>query len=74
VLERARPGALASIEEEQQMSPRSGSYESDAVAERRTQRELNEKVGDRLPPRRRSQRLKWLTGSFGTRRSERVDA
>jgi hypothetical protein len=56
------------------MSPRSGSYESDGVAERRAQRELNEKVGDRLLPRRRSQRLKWLTGSFGSRRRERVEA
>jgi hypothetical protein len=49
------------------MSPRSKFHESDAVAERRAQRELNEKVGDRLLPRRRSQRLKWLTGS-GSRR------
>jgi hypothetical protein len=55
------------------MSPRSGSYESDGVAERRAQRELNEKVGDRLLPRRRSRRLKWLTGSFGSRRSERAE-
>ena len=50
------------------MSPRSKFHEGDAVAERRAQRELNEKVGDRLLPRRKSQRLKWLTGSFGSRR------
>jgi hypothetical protein len=56
------------------MSPRSGSYESDGVAERRAQRELNEKVGDRLLPRRRSQRLRWLTRSFGSRRRVGVEA
>jgi hypothetical protein len=56
------------------MSPRSGSYESDGFAERRAQRELNEKVGDRLLPRRRSPRLKWLTRSFGSRRSEGAEA
>jgi hypothetical protein len=33
------------------MSPSSGSYESDGVAERRAQRVLNEKVGDRLVQR-----------------------
>jgi hypothetical protein len=42
------------------MSPRSGSYESDAVAERDAQRVLNEKVGDRLPERRGwAAKLKW---------------
>jgi hypothetical protein len=56
------------------MSPGSAPYESDGVAERRAQRELNEKVGDRLLPRPRSQRLKWLTRSFGTRRRERAEA
>jgi hypothetical protein len=34
------------------MSLSSGSYGSDGVAERRAQRVLNEKVGDRLPERR----------------------
>jgi hypothetical protein len=72
VLERARPGALASIEERKQMSPiRSGSYESDGVAERRAQRVLNEKVGDRLPERRRwAQGLKWRPRTVESRRRE----
>jgi len=57
------------------MSPRSGSYESDAVAERGAQRVLNEKVGDRLPERRSwSRRLKWHTRTFGSRRKERAEA
>lgn len=43
------------------MSPSSGSYESDAVAERRVQRVLNEKVGDRLPERSWLQRRKWYS-------------
>ncbi len=41
------------------MSPSSGSYESDGVAERRAQRVLNEKVGERLLPRRKWYRVKW---------------
>jgi hypothetical protein len=41
------------------MSPSSGSYEGDAVAERLAQRVLNEKVGDRLLERSWWQRLKW---------------
>lgn len=45
--------------EEYEMSPSSGSYESDAVAERRVQRVLNEKVGDRLLERNWWQRRKW---------------
>jgi hypothetical protein len=56
------------------MSPSSGSYESDGVAERRTQRELNEKVGDRLLQRSRWQRRKWLIGTFGSRRRARAEA
>lgn len=50
------------------MSPGSGSYESAGVTERSAQRVLNEKVGDRLLPRRKSQRLKWITRPFGSRR------
>jgi hypothetical protein len=46
------------------MSPSSGSFESDAVAERRAQRELNEKVGDRLPERSWWQRRKWRSRMF----------
>ena len=53
---------------EQQMSPRPGSYESDAVAERDAQRVLNEKVGDRLPERRGwSHALKWHPRRVGSR-------
>ena len=43
------------------MSPSTVSYESDAVAERRAQRVLNEKVGDRLPERSWLQRRKWYS-------------
>lgn len=43
------------------MSPIYGSHESDAVAERRAQRVLNEKVGDRLPDRSWLQRRKWYS-------------
>jgi hypothetical protein len=60
--------------EEHQMSSRSGSYESAGVAERRAQRALNEKVGDRLLARPRSQRMKWLAGPFGNRRKARAKA
>jgi hypothetical protein len=57
------------------MSPRTGSYESDAVAERQAQRVLNEKVGDRLPERRGwSQRMKWHPRTFGSRKRERPAA
>jgi hypothetical protein len=57
------------------MSPSSGSYESDAVAERHAQRVLNEKVGDRLPERPSwSQRLKWHPRTVGSRRRERAQA
>jgi hypothetical protein len=56
------------------MTPRSGSFGSDGIAERRAQRVLNEKVGDRLLPRRTSQRLKWLTRSLGSRGRERAEA
>jgi hypothetical protein len=56
------------------MSLSSGSYESDGVAERRAQRVLNEKVGDRLPERRSwSQRLKWHPRTVGSRRRERAE-
>ena len=54
------------------MSPSSGSYESDGVAERRAQRVLNEKVGDRLLPRRKS-RLTWITRPFASRRRARAE-
>ena len=55
---------------EEQMRPKSGSYESDAVAERDAQRVLNEKVGERLPERRGwSHGLKWHP-----RRKERAPA
>ena len=55
------------------MSPiRSGSYESDGVAERRAQRVLKEKVGDRRSGRRGwSQGLKWHPRTVGSRRRER---
>jgi hypothetical protein len=43
------------------MSPSTGSYGSDAVAERQAQRVLNEKVGDRLPERSWLQRRKWYS-------------
>ena len=43
------------------MSPSTGSYQSDAVAERNAQRVLNEKVGDRLPERSWLQRRKWYS-------------
>jgi hypothetical protein len=56
------------------MSLSSGSNESDGVAERRAQRVLNEKVGDRLPERRSwSQRLKWHPRTVGSRRRERAE-
>jgi hypothetical protein len=41
------------------MSLNSESYEGNAVAERRAQRLLNEKVGDRLLERSWLQRRKW---------------
>lgn len=51
------------------MSPSSGSYASDGLAERRAQRVLNEKVGDRLPERRSwLQRQKWHLWTFGSRK------
>lgn len=54
---------------EEQMRPKSGSYESDAVAERDAQRVLNEKVGERLPERTSWSRVKWHP-----RRKERAQA
>jgi hypothetical protein len=57
------------------MSPSSGSYESDDAAERRTQRVLNGKVGDRLVVQRSwSQRLKWHARTFGSRKRARAEA
>jgi hypothetical protein len=57
------------------MNPRSGSYESDAVAERDAQRVLNEKVGDRLPERSGwAARLKWHPRTVGSRRRKRAKA
>jgi hypothetical protein len=55
------------------MSPSSGSYESDGVAERRAQRVLNEKVGDRLVHRSWSQRRKWFPRTFGSRKRARAE-
>jgi hypothetical protein len=55
------------------MSLSPGSYESDAVAERRAQRVLNEKVGDRLVERSWSQRLKWHPRTFGSRKRARAE-
>ena len=43
------------------MSPSERSYESDGAAQRREQRVLNEKVGDRLPERSWLQRRKWYS-------------
>ena len=56
------------------MSPSSGSYERDAVAERRAQRLLNEKVGDRLLQRSWWQRRKWNPRTFGSRKRARAEA
>ena len=57
------------------MSPSSGSYESDAVAERHAQRVLNEKVGDRLPERPSwSRRLKWHPRTVASRKRDRAQA
>jgi hypothetical protein len=56
------------------MSPSSGSYESDAVAERRRQRELNEKVGDRLLERNWWQRRKWHSRMLRKSSRPRVEA
>jgi hypothetical protein len=56
------------------MSLSSGSFGSNAVEERRAQRVLNEKVGDRLLPRRSlSQRLRGRLRTVGSRRSERAE-
>lgn len=56
------------------MSPSSGSYESAADAERRTQRVLNEKVGDRLLQRSWWQRRKWHSRIPGNSSRPRVEA
>src|SRR5215212_746614 len=57
--------------EEHEMSPNSESYEGNAVAEKRAQRVLNEKVGERLPERRGwAQRLKRHPGTDAGRKSE----
>jgi hypothetical protein len=56
------------------MSPSTGSYGSDAVAERRAQRVLNEKVGDRLPERSWSQRRKWYSRKLRDNDRPREDA
>ena len=59
---RERPSGCSCLNrEEHEMSPSTGSYGSDAVAERRAQRVLNEKVGDRLPERSWLQRRKWYS-------------
>ncbi|HKG44754.1 MAG TPA: hypothetical protein VKB10_10985 [Gaiellaceae bacterium] len=55
------------------MSPNSESYEGNAVAEKRAQRVLNEKVGERLPERRGwAQRLNPRT--VARRKSEQTQA
>ena len=56
------------------MSPSSVSYESDAFAERRAQKALNEKVGDRLPKRTWLQRRKWRSRMFRNSNLARVEA
>ena len=56
------------------MNPSSVSYESDAVAERRAQKVLNEKVGDRLPERSWWQRGKWRSRMFRNSHLPRVEA
>lgn len=56
------------------MSPSYGSYESDALAERRAQRVLNEKVGDRLPERSWWQRQKWYSRMRRDTNRPRVEA
>jgi hypothetical protein len=55
------------------MSPSSGSYESAGVAQRRAQRVLNEKVGDRLVQRSWLQRRKWHLWTFGSRKRARAE-
>jgi hypothetical protein len=56
------------------MSPGSGTYESDGVAERRAQRELNEKVGDRLLRRSWAQRRKWYPRTLKNSSGPRAEA
>jgi hypothetical protein len=55
------------------MSPGTGSFESDAVAERRAQRLLNEKVGDRLLERSWWQRRKWRARMLRSSDQPRVE-
>jgi hypothetical protein len=55
------------------MSPSSESYEGDAVAERRVQRVLNEKVGDRLLERSWWQRRKWYSRALRNSNLPRVE-
>jgi hypothetical protein len=56
------------------MSPSYGSYESDALAQRRAQRVLNEKVGDRLPERSWLKRRKWYSRMHRDSNPPPVDA
>jgi hypothetical protein len=56
------------------MSASSGSYESDGVAARPAQTELNEKVGDRLVQRSWLQRRMWHPRTFGGRKRARAEA
>ncbi len=46
------------------MSPTTGSYEAEGVAERRAQRELTERVGVRLVRRSKGHNLKWRTWAW----------
>jgi hypothetical protein len=55
------------------MSPGTGSFGSDAVAERRAQRLLNEKVGDRLLERSWWQRRKWRARMLRSSDQPRVE-
>jgi hypothetical protein len=56
------------------MSPSTGSYQSDAVAERNAQRVLNEKVGDRLPERSWLERRKWYSRKLRDDNRPKADA
>jgi hypothetical protein len=64
---------LPPIGQEHRMSPGTGSFESDAVAERRAQRLLNEKVGDRLLERNWWQRRKWRAWILRSSERPRVE-
>ena len=56
------------------MSPSTGPYGTDAVAERRAQRVLNAKVGARLPERSWLQRRKWYSRKLRDNDRPRAEA